>query len=106
VQPNTTAGDLLAPAFVVVTVAVVATRFAVVDARGSIVDLAAIVHGHARALAAGELDADTLFDHQLVDGGALRMQVSGVRVCTGFHVPASSHTGREMEADAGGEVDG
>lgn len=81
-------------------------RFAVVDVSGSIVDLAAIVNAHAGALAVGDVETDDPFGHQLLEGGDLRLQATGVRVCMGFQPSASSHTGRDVEAEADGEVAG
>jgi hypothetical protein len=80
----------------------VPAEFVVVDAQGSVVDLAALVSAGARAIADEDPSGDVeAFDiAQSVEG--LSVQVRGVRVCTGFQVPASSHTGRDLETETEG----
>lgn len=77
----------------------VTAAFVVVDAEGSVVDLAVLVSAAADAIAVADLsEGDDVFD-RVVGLDGLSLRVRGVRVCAGFQFSASSHTGRELESE-------
>jgi hypothetical protein len=73
-------------------------RFTVVDAQGAAVNLAALVSARAAAMSLEGTASEDVFEKPLLPDG-VRFRATGVAVCSGFHFSASSHTGRELEAD-------
>lgn len=73
-------------------------RFTVVDAQGAAVNFAALVSARAAAMSLEGTASEDVFEKPLLPDG-VRFRATGVAVCSGFHFPASSHTGRQMEAD-------
>jgi len=73
-------------------------RFTVVDAQGATVNLAALVSARAETMSLDGTVSEDEFETPLLPEG-VRLRATGLAVCSGFHFSASSHTGREMEAD-------
>lgn len=73
-------------------------RFTVVDARGAAVDLAALVSARAATMSLDATASEDVFETPLLPDG-VRVRATGVAVCSAFHFSATSHTGREMEAE-------
>jgi hypothetical protein len=80
---------------------VMAANFTVVDAAGTVVNLAGLVRVLADSFADAGQVGDDVFDTPLVAGG-LRVRARGVQVCTDFQFQASSHNGREMAIETDG----
>jgi hypothetical protein len=84
------------------TVRAMPGHFKVVDARGKTVDVGVYVSRLVDALKADPARCRTLFQAAAEDDDDLTLVVRGVPVCVDLQVTGSSHTGRQMEVDAGG----